>query len=171
MRGRRGVLPLEFGSVNAGHQLGVLEVVLIFLNQKATSFLVQSGFRVWIDEEALDSQKNVANAHFGLPVLLQCVNANLTLCGNVGVKDFGNEGTCRRMKKSKKTAQNLKELEILVPLGGADGKSGPSFILILKTPPSKGVSSTKRRRKVRIKRSVRMTLPRGILGFQAKRKA
>ena len=92
----RNVLPLDLLSVNASHESSMLAVVFVLLKQQLAGFFVKSRFRVGMDQQALDSKQNVANSQFGLPVLLQGVDANLALQRDVGVEDLCNEETLGR---------------------------------------------------------------------------
>jgi len=69
-------------------ELRAIAVALVILQQQFACLLVQSRLWVWINEEAFDGDEDVANSVRGFPVLLQGVDANLSISSNIGMEDL-----------------------------------------------------------------------------------
>ena len=78
-------------SMYAGHESGMPCIVLVIFQEKLASLFVQGRLRERLYEEASNDQQNVAQTKARLPVLLQHIDADLTVLGDVGVKDLGQE--------------------------------------------------------------------------------
>ena len=81
-----------FGScVNTGDKPRSLAIVVIVLEQQLPCLLIQGGLWIRVDQKTFDGHQDVPNAIRGLPIFLQCVDANLSSCRDVRVEDFGCE--------------------------------------------------------------------------------
>lgn len=100
----------------------MFEVLLVAVHEELAGFLVECAFGEGDDEQALDRLEDVVDGPgSGVPVLLERVDANLALFGDVGMEDLGDE---------------VAWMERAVPLGGLLGKSCSTASLQRKTPPS-----------------------------------
>ena len=72
-----------------GDELCAIAVALVVFQQELPRFLVERRFRVGVDEETFDGNKDMSDSVFLLPILLQSIDTNL-LRGvvHVGVEDF-----------------------------------------------------------------------------------
>jgi len=90
----------------------------------------------------------VANAQITLPVLLERVDADVARLRDVRVEDFGEEVACQGAPRPSEDAPALDGGRVRrrgAPFGGACGYSAGRTSLTLKTAPSKGVESARRR--------------------------
>lgn len=79
--------------MDTGDELRTRAVALVVLHEHLSCLLVQCRFRIGINEEAFDGNKNVLDAVCRLPVLLQGIHANLPCRANVGMEEFGRKPT------------------------------------------------------------------------------
>ena len=80
-------------SMDTSYQLRARVIIVVVLQQELPGFLIQCGFGIRIDQQALDRHEYMTNAKGRLPVLLQSVDANLTGGGDVWVENLGGEPT------------------------------------------------------------------------------
>ena len=100
----------------------MFEVLLIAVHEEFASLLVECTFREGHDQQALHRLQDVVDRPGSrVPVLLQRVNANLALFGDVGMEDLRDE---------------VAWITPNVPLGGLLGKSCSTASLQRNTPPS-----------------------------------
>ena len=87
-------LQLLGGRVQPSDHLGVLEVLLVVLHEHLTRLLVECALGEGDDEETLDHLEYVVEGPgHRIPILLQGINADLSLLGYVGMEDLSYEIT------------------------------------------------------------------------------
>lgn len=100
----------------------MFEVLLVAVHEEFAGLLVECAFGEGDDEQALHGLQDVVDRPgSGVPVLLERVDANLALFGDVGMEDLGDE---------------VAWIAPYVPLGGLLGKSCSTASLQRNTPPS-----------------------------------
>lgn len=77
--------------MHARDQLRPVTIAIIVLLEKLSSFLVECGVRIGVDEETFDGDEDVTDAVRRLPVLFEGVDTDFALVGHVGMEDFRSE--------------------------------------------------------------------------------
>lgn len=70
-------------------------IALVVLHEQFSSFFVQSGLRVGVNQKAFHGHKNVPNAIGGFPILLQGVDTDFTCGSDIWVEKLGGKPTFR----------------------------------------------------------------------------
>lgn len=84
--------------MNFGQDAGAASELVVGVHEELAGLVVQRGLREGDDEEAANYLENVLENHIGGPVALERIYAYVSVAGDVGVVDLGQEVALRRRR-------------------------------------------------------------------------